>query len=132
MTTHVTTAIPRRDPSTGKWGFVVDVVGDDGRRHQARRRGFDTKKDAQAALDAIRTSVRQESYIKPSKMTVRQFVHDKWIPGVKVKLAQSTVASYRRNLDQHVLPANWSPSLGASAPRRPEPPVFRAARDWAS
>jgi integrase len=98
------TAAPRRDPASGKWGFVVDAVGEDGKRHQARRRGFPTKKAAQEVLDAIRTAVRQESFVRPSKMTLREFVETTWLPGVKVKLDDSTLSSYRRNLQLHVLP----------------------------
>jgi len=37
-------ASPRRDPKTGTWWFIVDLpIGGDGRRRQAKRRGFRTK-----------------------------------------------------------------------------------------
>ncbi len=47
MTRHQTAA-PRKDPKTGSWYFIVDIgTGADGKRRQARRRGFETKKAAQ-------------------------------------------------------------------------------------
>jgi len=62
-TPRAATAAPKKDPATGKWGFVCDVVSPDGRRHQTRRKGFATKAEAQAALDRVRTSVRSNSYV---------------------------------------------------------------------
>ena len=41
-TPRAATAAPKKDPATGKWGFVCDVVSPDGRRHQTRRKGFAT------------------------------------------------------------------------------------------
>ena len=43
---------PRKDPNNGTWWFVVGLPpAPDGRRRQAKRRGFKTKADAQDALD---------------------------------------------------------------------------------
>ena len=39
--------------SNGTWSFVVDVPGANGKRRQVRRRGFVTKKEAQAELSAV-------------------------------------------------------------------------------
>ncbi len=48
-------AAPRKDETTGTWWFVVDLgPGPDGKRRQARRRGFPTKKAAQEELDRLR------------------------------------------------------------------------------
>jgi integrase len=102
--TRATTAAPRKDEKTGTWGFIVDVVGADEKRHQTRRRGFKTLAEAQAILDEVRTAVRKDAYIPPSTVTLREFVEKTWLPAVRVKLEESTLASYRRNLDQHVLP----------------------------
>ena len=41
---------PRKDPRSGTWWFVVDLPsGPHGKRCQAKRRGFRTKAEAQAA-----------------------------------------------------------------------------------
>ncbi len=114
--TRSKSATPRRDDATGTWWFIVDVVGADEKRHQTRRRGFPTKKAAQAALDDVRTSVRRQAYIAPSPVTLREFVETTWLPAVRVKLEESTLASYRRNIEQHVLPRLGHLRLAAIGP----------------
>jgi len=55
-----TDAGPRRDTNNGTWWFVVDPSpGPDGHRRQAKRRGFKTKAEAQAALDELRVAAWQ-------------------------------------------------------------------------
>jgi hypothetical protein len=98
-------AAPRRDPRTGLWYFVVDTSPTvDGKRHQARRRGFSTKKEAQAALDRLRIGVRERTVVEPSKMTVAAYLEG-WLDGLAVAgRAAGTLASYRRNIATHVVP----------------------------
>ncbi len=44
MTKRSTAAVPKKDEATGRWYFVLDVgVDEDGKRRQAKRRGFRTK-----------------------------------------------------------------------------------------
>lgn len=99
-TARNTSAAPRQDPATGRWGFVVDAgLGPNGKRRQARRRGFKTKKEAQAELDRIRGDARTNSYVPPAKMTVKEYV-DTWLAGLPATgLRTSTIDGYRRNLD---------------------------------
>ena len=55
-------------PDTGEvtWSFVTDLgVDANGKRKQARRRGFATKKEAQAALDVLRMDVTKQTYVAP-------------------------------------------------------------------
>ncbi len=100
------TAAPLRDPVTGKWNFVVDLgPGPDGKRRQAKRCGFPTKKAAQEALDAIRTDSRQGTFVAPAKTTLGAYLTHEWLPAVKRELAESTFESYARNVRLHILPA---------------------------
>jgi len=58
------TAAPRKDPRTGKWWFIVDTgIGADGKRHQAKRRGFATKNAANEKLTEIRRSVDTQTFV---------------------------------------------------------------------
>lgn len=99
------TANPRRDPKAGTWWFVVDLpAGPGGRRRQARRRGFQTKKDAQAALDELRVGARAGSYVAPDRQTLSGFLQADWLPVVRRSLAESTWESYERNIRNHVAP----------------------------
>lgn len=98
-------AIPRKDQNTGTWWFVVDLpAGPGGTRRQAKRRGFATKKDAQAALDDLRVGGRQGTYVAPARQSFTAFLRDDWLPSVRLSLAESTWESYERNIRNHVIP----------------------------
>ncbi len=101
----MSSAAPRRDPKTGTWSFVAELTpAPDGRRRQARRRGFPTKKAAQEALDALRVSVVEGAYVAPARQTLAAYLVDDWLPAVRGSLQPSTWASYRRTLTLHVIP----------------------------
>lgn len=105
MTTRSTSAGPRKDPATGTWWFIVDIgVGPDGKRRQAKRRGFRTKADAQEALDELRRSLRTSTYVAPTRQTVKEFLEGDWLPAVRRQLAESTWESYERNVKLHIVP----------------------------
>lgn len=100
------TAGPKKDVN-GTWGFVVDVGGSDGKRHQARRHGFRTKKEAQEALDALRVSVTSQTFVAPAKATVAEYLAG-WLDGLPTSgLRPSTIDGYRRNV------AYLTPRIGA-------------------
>lgn len=96
--------------ANGTWGFVVDLgpgPGSDGvwrERRQARRRGFATKREAQEALDELRVSSKEGTYVTPARQTLREFLEDEWLPAVKLRLAESTWESYERNIRHHIVP----------------------------
>ena len=96
---------PRKDEKTGTWSFVVDLgPGPNGERRQARRRGFPTKKAAQEALDQVRVTARDGTFVRPERMTVAEYL-DQWLDGmVTAGTRRTTVTSYRRNLRLHVVP----------------------------
>lgn len=103
-------AAPRQE-ANGTWRFVVDLgPGLDAKgvwreRRQALRRGFPTKRAAQAAMDELRANARQGTTVHPSRQTVRQYLEDDWLPAVRRRLAESTWESYERNVRHHIVPA---------------------------
>lgn len=98
-------ATPRRNPKTGMWWFVVDLPpGPAGVRRQAKRRGFRTKAEAQAALDDLRVAGRQGTYVAPARQRLREYLAEDWLPAIKVTVEASTWASYERYLRLHVFP----------------------------
>lgn len=98
-------AVPKKDEATGTWWFVFDLPpGPDGKRRQARRRGFPTRKAAQMELDALRVSGRMGTFVAPQRLSFATYC-DGWLDGIAVAGRRpSTVASYRRNLANHVVP----------------------------
>jgi len=106
MSKRSPSAVPRKDPVTGLWGFVIDLTPmPDGKRQQKRRKGFATKKEAQAALDAIRVKSRAGTYVAPKRQRFADYLVNDWLPTVRVRLAPSTVDSYDRNVRNHIVPA---------------------------
>ncbi|MDE3207047.1 MAG: site-specific integrase [Acidobacteriota bacterium] len=98
-------ATPRKDPSTGKWFFVVDVgVKPDGTRRQAYRRGFRTKAEAQEELDRLRGDRRDGTFVSPLRQRFGDFLTDDWLPTIHRELARSTWEDYERKVRNHVLP----------------------------
>ncbi len=105
---------PRKDESTATWGFVVDLgAGPDGERRQARRRGFATKRQAQEALDRLRVTARDQTYVEPNRLTVAAYL-DAWCAALATSgRAPSTVDGYSRHLATHVRPALGGVRLSA-------------------
>ncbi len=95
---------PRRLPS-GKWGFVVDLApAPDGTRRQARRHGFGTKREALAAMEALRQADRTGTFVAPRRQTLTDFLLADWLPVQRPRLAASTWRSYEGDLRRCVLP----------------------------
>lgn len=78
------------------WSFVVDLGPDPatGRRRQARRSGFATKKAAEAALRDLATAADAGTAVSRSRVTVSQFLTD-WLETIKPRVRETTWVSYR-------------------------------------
>lgn len=90
-----------RQADNGTWGFIVDVgVGVD--RRQTRRRGFATRKAAQAELTRVLGSLEQRTYVPPKRQTLGEFLTDVWLPAIEHTIKPGTFESYRRNVRLHM------------------------------
>ena len=56
-----------RRAANGTWSLVVDVPSVAGKRQQIRRRGFATKKEAQAVLIRLSSDVQRGTFLRPTK-----------------------------------------------------------------
>jgi integrase len=106
---------PRRDPKTDTWWFVVDVGRDPktGKRRQARRAGFATKKAAKDAFDAILREAHENAYTAPKDTRVTLKV-------VSERLGHSRTG-ITSDLYQHV-----SETMGADAAAKVAGLIFRS------
>jgi integrase len=105
---------PQKD-SNGTWSFVVDIGIDPatGKRRQARRRGFATKRAAQEELDRLRVVAHDRLYVAPSKQTVAEYLQ-MWLAALPASgLRPSTVDGYRRNLEGYIIPRLGHIKVGA-------------------
>lgn len=88
------------------WTFVIDVGrAADGKRIQKWRRGFPTKKAAEAAMQQELHQRREGTYIEKSIETVGELL-DRWLHTVaRHKVSASTLEDYGATIRKHVKPA---------------------------
>lgn len=90
---------------TTRWYVVFDVGRSaGGMRKQKWHGGFSTRREAEVARAKLMVDVHDGAYVEPSKLTVEEWIVQRWIPSMKTQLKTSTFDSYQRNLNKHVLP----------------------------
>ncbi len=90
--------------ASGKWFFVVDLDGADAGRRQLRRRGFVTKKAAEAELDRLVGQVATGVFVDPTKLTLGEYLEAHWLPAIAATVRPSTLDTYRRLARRHIIP----------------------------
>jgi integrase len=94
----------KRDSERGTWYFVADLPMVGGKRQQIKRRGFKTKKAAEAAEGDLLADVRRGSYVRPSRGTVEQYLLETWLPSRRVNLRASTALGYEKAIRRRIVP----------------------------
>lgn len=98
--------------TTTRWYVVVDLGrGLNGKRRQKWHGGYATVGDAEQARAEIVASVYDRTYVEATKVTVASWVTGDWLNALESRAKPTTVASYRANLEHHVLPALGSLKL---------------------
>jgi integrase len=121
------------------WTYYIYVTGGDGRRRQVSKGGFPTRREAEAARVKALASLRAGTWVRPERVTMREFLVDEWLPSQQPPtLEESTYRSYARYVRLHVVPYIGSIPLQQLTPmdlngmyrkllndgrRRPKPPV---------
>lgn len=101
-----------RQRSRGSWSITFDAPrGADGKRKQKTLTVQGTKRQAQAELTAILSSVNRGIYVEPSKETVAVYLR-RWLertarPGIRHR----TYCLYRSGIEHHLIPAFGSVAL---------------------
>ncbi|MGH8950464.1 MAG: tyrosine-type recombinase/integrase [Acidimicrobiia bacterium] len=92
--------------STGStWTYYVYVTGGDGCRRQVSKGGFPTRREAEAARVEALASLRAGTWVRPERVTVREFLEEEWLPSQQPPtLEESTYRSYARYVRLHVVP----------------------------
>jgi len=100
--THTT----KSGKQTVNWYVVVDLGRDaNGKRCQKWHGGYPTRKASEVARTKIVGDLHEGTYCEPTRITFRDWVVEKWLPTVRTQVKPSTFESYRRNVEQHVLPS---------------------------
>lgn len=87
------------------WTYYAYIVGPDGRRRQVSKGGFPTRREAESARVAAVSSIGAGMFVRPERVTVRDFLLDEWLPTQRPPtLEESTYRSYARYVRLHVIP----------------------------
>lgn len=87
----------------GTWYYKAELPGGpDGRRKRARRGGFATRREAEAALTDLLDRVNKRTHVDAGRQTVGAYL-EQWLAG-KAALRSTTARSYREHLDLYLLP----------------------------
>jgi integrase len=112
----------RKRGSTYTYWLDIGPAPVTGKRRQRTKGGFRTKRECQAALNEAISALRLGTLVQPSRRTVASFLVEEWLPAVRMAgLRDSTWASYRMNVEKHLVP--W---LGAIELQRLSPTQLNA------
>ncbi len=96
----------KRDPNGRTWSYLLSLGADPetGKRRQTRKRGFDTKKQAEEALQDRLAEVRRGEVVIDRNLTVGAYL-DQWLAAkVAAGLRPTTANSYRQHIDRYLRP----------------------------
>lgn len=98
------------------WTFILDTSLPGQRRRQKSKGGYRTKRDALAALNEAQSALQRGIYVEPSKLSVKTFLVDHWLPAIESGLRKSTLEGYRSAIRSHVIPHLGEMRLQALTP----------------
>jgi integrase len=107
-----------RQRSKGSWTIVVDIGKNPvtGKRRQQWQTIKGTKRDAERELRKLLESLEAGSYIKPTRLTLGEWLNRWWQSYVSTHTSPRTADSYRAQLLAHIIP-----SLGGISLRHLQP-----------
>jgi len=86
------------------WSYVHDLPrGPEGKRRQHWRSGFKSKKAAQRALSDALAKLEEGTFVEPSRVTIAEYLSH-WLLSIEMELRPRTLASYRMNVEAHIVP----------------------------
>lgn len=96
------------------YAVVLEVAPDPltGRRRQKWHSGYRTKAEAERARTELLGKLDQGTYVAPAKTTVGDFLEE-WLVAIGSTVRASTADSYRRNVENHVVPRIGSARLSS-------------------
>ena len=95
-----------RQTKYGTWTFTLEEgVDENGKRIRKWYGGYPTKKKAKAAEAEKLIQLGRGESVERSKITLRRFLLDEWLPAIKGEVAPSTYVNYRGQVESYVIPA---------------------------
>lgn len=99
------------------WYVVVDTgIDAGGRRRQKWHGSFRTRRKAEIARTKLVDDLHTGSYVTPGRTTLAEWVRESWLPMAATRIKPTTLHSYERNLEIHVLPVLGAKQLQQLTP----------------
>ncbi len=73
-------------------------------RRRTTKAGFATRKECAQAMNKLLVSVAEQSFIPATRLTVREYLQQEWLPAAVATVRPSTYNSYVQHVDCHVVP----------------------------
>ena len=73
-------------------------------RRRETKAGFASRRDCQAALTGRLTTLAENTYVPPSRLTLREFLEKVWLPAIESGVRQTTLGGYRTLVESHLVP----------------------------
>jgi integrase len=87
------------------WSYVIEPPRREGdKRNQKWVSGFNTRREAEAALTTAKARVQGGAYVAPTRQTVGDYLDNDWLPSIRATIRPSTYESYARNVRLHIIP----------------------------
>lgn len=86
-----------------KWYVIVELMRDPitNKRNRSWSKGFDTKREAEAARIETLNQIQRNEFSRPSKLTLKEFI-DEWLESSETQYKPGTHAVMKRHLTNHV------------------------------
>ena len=97
------------------WYFEINF-SEGGKYKKKKKRGFKTKKEAEAAMTEMQNELNKGTYIEPSKMLYSTFMAD-WLKDKQTKVQRRTLETYSGLVNNHILPTLGHIELSKMTPR---------------
>jgi integrase len=87
-----------------KWSYTVDIGRDSqNKRKQKTKSGFNTKKEATAAMNEVIYELNKGTWIDSNDILMKYFAID-WIEGHQNKIRDTTAEQYRSKIKNYIIP----------------------------
>ncbi|RKF45300.1 integrase [Bacillus wiedmannii] len=96
----------KKDKKTGKYFYIVDIGIDPltGKRKQKKKRGFNSKKEAENALTKLLLEVNTGTYVEPSKLLYGEYLEN-WFNTKKHSVGIQTAKVLKGYLNSRIMPS---------------------------
>lgn len=103
------------DAQSDPWYFEINYT-ENGKYKKKKKRGFKTKKAAEAAMVETLNELNKGTYVEPSKLKYKDFLND-YLNDKRTKVKARTLETYTGLVNNHIIPYLGENELSKLTPR---------------